>query len=132
MPTPAKELHKELRYGNVNAHRYFDCPHYQKCLEEAVKKYWVSFSCRNCQNSRNIRNCRVAPSHASHLPQALKLDRPGPIHAAKQNQVGLYCRTAAAVVKNTVSSLHHKLIYVWLAAHISVIAWCRIIAIPDN
>jgi hypothetical protein len=31
MPTPAKELHKELRYGNVNAHRYFDCPHYQKC-----------------------------------------------------------------------------------------------------
>jgi hypothetical protein len=24
MPTPAKELHKELRYGNVNAHRYFD------------------------------------------------------------------------------------------------------------
>jgi hypothetical protein len=43
MPTPAKELHKELRYGNVNAHRYFDCPHYQKCLEEAVKKYWAEF-----------------------------------------------------------------------------------------
>jgi hypothetical protein len=34
MPTPAKELHKELRYGNVNAHRYFDCPHYQSnCAE---------------------------------------------------------------------------------------------------
>jgi len=48
MSMPVKELQKELRYGNVNAHRHFDCPFYQKCLEEAVKKYWSVFSCRNC------------------------------------------------------------------------------------
>ncbi len=60
MPTPAKELHKELRYGNVNAHRYFDCPHYQKCLEEAVKKYWVSFSCRNCPEFKEYKKMQVA------------------------------------------------------------------------
>ena len=60
MPTPAKELQKELRYGNVTAHRYFDCPHYQKCLEEAVKKYWVSFSCRNCPEFKEYKKTQGA------------------------------------------------------------------------
>ncbi len=55
MTSPAKELQKELRCGNVDAHRYFDCPHYQKCLVEAGKKYWVSFSCRNCPEFREYK-----------------------------------------------------------------------------
>ena len=61
MPTPAKELQKELRYGNVTAHRYFDCPYYQRCLEEAVKKYWVSFSCRNCPEFKEYKKTQGAP-----------------------------------------------------------------------
>jgi hypothetical protein len=44
MPTPAKELHKELRYGNVNAHRYFD---------------W-SFSCRNCAEFKEYKKMQGA------------------------------------------------------------------------
>jgi len=63
MSMPVKELQKELRYGNVNAHRHFDCPFYQKCLEEAVKKYWVSFSCRNCPEFKKFRKVQ-GPSKA--------------------------------------------------------------------
>ncbi|MBW1980818.1 MAG: hypothetical protein JRJ12_06315 [Deltaproteobacteria bacterium] len=58
MAVPAKELQKELRYGNVNAHRYFDCPHYQKCLEEAVRNYWISFSCRNCPEFKKYKKMK--------------------------------------------------------------------------
>jgi len=60
MTSPAKELQKELRCGNVDAHRYFDCPHYQKCLEEAGKKYWVSFSCCNCTEFRKYKKMQGA------------------------------------------------------------------------
>ena len=60
MTSPAKELQKELRCGNVDAHRYFDCPHYQKCLVEAAKKYWVSFSCRNCPEFRKYKKMQGA------------------------------------------------------------------------
>jgi len=60
MTSPAKELQKELRYGNVDVHRYFDCPHYQKCLVEAAKKYWVSFSCRNCPEFRKYKKMQGA------------------------------------------------------------------------
>ena len=32
----------------------------QKCLEEAVKKYWVSFSCRNCQEFKEYKKLQGA------------------------------------------------------------------------
>jgi len=67
MTSPAKELQKELRCGNVDAHRYFDCPHYQKCLVERARSTGSVFHAAIVQSSGNIRKCRVPPSHASYM-----------------------------------------------------------------
>lgn len=35
---------------SVESHRNLFCPHYDECLNEAVKKGWNSFTCVRCPN----------------------------------------------------------------------------------
>lgn len=34
--------------AGVEAHRNFDCHHYDACLDEAVRQGWQSFTCSKC------------------------------------------------------------------------------------
>jgi len=43
-----KKLNCLLSQKKSYEHRYLDCDHYEKCLNKAFEKNWVSFSCIKC------------------------------------------------------------------------------------
>jgi hypothetical protein len=45
------------RRAGVEAHRNFNCYHYDNCLDEAVRRGWPSFSCARCP----LYSIQVAP-----------------------------------------------------------------------
>ena len=47
-PTPT-ELDAQLRSErDIARHRRLYCPHYDRCLDESIRRNWVSFSCVHC------------------------------------------------------------------------------------
>jgi hypothetical protein len=42
-------LDLELRYNEVDTHRFFDCACYESCMMKAAKLRWTGFSCYCCK-----------------------------------------------------------------------------------
>jgi len=54
MKTRMTKLYKSIDVDEVDKLRYLDCKHYEKCLNKAFKRNWISFSCSRCPEFRNF------------------------------------------------------------------------------
>ena len=53
-----KELKKTLRGSEVEEHREVWCKCYGRCLDFAIRKGWISFSCKWCEEREKGREER--------------------------------------------------------------------------
>lgn len=67
----------QLELQEVNNHRFFNCNHYDYCLNEVAKIHWDSFTCTKChlyippeerKTEPNLSNTNYDPDELLKLP----------------------------------------------------------------
>ena len=72
----------QLELQEVNKHRFFNCNHYDYCLNEGAKTHWDSFTCIKChfyippeerKTESNLSNINYDPDELLKLPNKGKI-----------------------------------------------------------